>query len=127
MRNTTSPEGDLRTSAMVEGRIPIKAAVFGRNAMTLILEEDVGDFWMRLGPCWGLFRNQERILNERINTKEATFLLVDTRPVCASTPHPVVSSSNVLWRKREALEAVEQELVYYSGFGDCAQCTSQEL
>lgn len=106
-------------------KIPITAAVLHRNGLCIYLEEDRDDFWMNLGPCWGKFTNCDRRYNRPQNPNEVLFLLVEVLPVSEELPHPIVSSSNVLWRKREALEALQRESAYLEGFSDSAKYDSQ--
>lgn len=106
-------------------RIPVISVVIHENALCLCLEQDRDDFWINLGEFagWGRFRNRDRVyppsketlipLHVKINpvhlsrpVKEHTFLLVEVIPAGSPPPSPIVCASNVLWRKREALELI---------------------
>lgn len=102
-------------------KIALTAAVLHRNGLCIYLEEDRDDFWMNLGPCWGRFTNRDRLYGDPTNPKEVLFLLVEVLPASEEPPHPIVSSSNVLWRKREALEVLLQENSFYSGLFRCSE------
>ena len=86
--------------------------VLHRNGLCIYLEEDRDDFWMNLGPCWGRFTNCDRLYNRPQNPTEVLFLLVEVLPASEEPPHPIVSSSNVLWRKKEALELCYERTLF---------------
>ena len=127
----------LIPSEQVE-RIPVISMVIHENALCLCLEQDRDDFWINLGEFagWGRFRNRDRVyassketlipLNTKINpghlprpVKEYTFLLVEVIPAGSPQPSPIVCASNVLWRKREALESIARQSAYLRGIDGC--------
>ena len=123
-------------------RIPITAAIFHENALTISLKHDMEDFWVNLGPFvgWGRFSNRERIwppreevlipLNVKLDpettellaksspVKEHVFLLVEVIPADSPPPSPRGCGSDVLWRKREALESIARQSAYLRGLDD---------
>ena len=130
-RTLLIPREDVR-------RIPVISVVIHKNALCLCLEQDRDDFWINLGEFagWGRFRNRDRVyasskkntipLNTKINpghlsrpVKEHTFLLVEVIPASSPPPSPIVCASNVLWRKREALEVLAKQNAYLRGLENC--------
>lgn len=109
-----------------DGEVTIVAAVFSPNGLTVTLKNAVGNFWMNLGPCWGLFVSRAWLFNEPHDASEEVYLLADMRPASAPPPHPISSSLNVLWRKWEALEALRRELAYRSDPASYVKSTAQE-
>ena len=97
----------IEVTSAPDGKVTIIGAVFNHNGLTITLKDAVGSFWMNLGPCWGLFVNRAWLFNEPHDANEEVYLLVDMRPASCPPPCPVFSSLNVLWRKREALEAAQ--------------------
>lgn len=106
---------------LVKEKIALTAAVFHHNGLCIYLEEDRDDFWMNLGPCWGRFTNRDRLYGDLPSSKEVLFLLVEVLPASEEPPHPIVSSLNVLWRKKEAVEALLQENSYFAGLFHCSE------
>lgn len=95
--------------------ISIIAAVFHKNGLVLQLEKDREDFWMNLGPCWGFFQNRNRLLNLP-TVDQPDFLLTCIRLQDEEPPHPVLSSSNVLWRLQEGYEVSLKVRAFFQGF-----------
>lgn len=136
--------------------MPIMAAFFHKNCFTITLREDRPDFWVFLGPHvgWGRFQNTRRAFpgdpaNDRWMRwdkvtgklvpvpdaeapppppppKEVRFVIVEVRPASDAPPHPIVVSSNVLWRKQEALEAYLGQLAYLAELERFEQHRTQE-
>ncbi|TDT86421.1 hypothetical protein EDC59_11397 [Pseudodesulfovibrio indicus] len=119
--------------------IPFICAIFHENALTIELERDREDFWVNLGEFagWGRFRNRDRVWHKgeevliplgvkidpatvkRPPVKEHVFLLVEVVPAHSPPPSPIVCASNVLWRKREALEVLAKQNAYLRGLENC--------
>lgn len=70
-----------------------------------VYSDQPNDFWVLLSKeiGWGRF-SCPRPDNEGFNA-EWLFVLREIRPVDGQVPAPIIESSDVLWRRREAIEA----------------------
>lgn len=98
----------------IEGPLLISSAVFCPKAFIICLYEYSDDFWFNLGKHigWGRFSclEQDRPKadangNIKESTGEVRYELVEIRPPYEKAPSPLVSWSNVLWRRQEAVAA----------------------
>lgn len=120
--------------------VSIRAFSVNANGMIIALVHDRPDFWIQLGEGlgWCRFTNRNRLPHEEIlipirglseeqkaelaewasrsrDPIEETFVPVELRPAHAPAPSPVISSANVLWRKKEALECVINTMSFLEG------------
>ena len=84
--------------------IIIKSAVFCGQGF-FITPCGCDDFWLPLNDImgWGHFG--------RYSATDERITLLEVAPKCGPRPAPLYILSNVLWRKREALEAVLEERI----------------
>ena len=86
-------------------RIKVTAAVVLENGVFLDVPDRRDDFWLYINDLIGWMRFSLRIRRKQGCAIPTIFEAVEVCSAHSPAPNPVVSASNVLWRRQEALEA----------------------
>ena len=86
-------------------QLAVTAAFALDNGLFLDVPDRRGNFWLYLGDLVGWGRFSRRVNRKPDCVMSTVFELVEVLPAHSPAPSPVLSLANVLWRRREAIEA----------------------